>query len=66
MQSAPLSPLNSVTAPAIALELATVGAREVKAGKSADELIRADLQKSLAKVTASVIAAQRPAAESGR
>jgi N-acetylmuramoyl-L-alanine amidase len=64
-QSAPLSPLNSVTAPAIALELGTIDTRAGKAGKSADELIKADVQKSLAKVVASLIAGQRPAAESG-
>lgn len=66
MQSAPLSPLNSVTAPAIAVELATIGTRQSQAGKSADDLIKVDVQKLLAKVTASVIAAQRPTAESGR
>jgi len=65
-QSAPLSPLNSVAAPAIALELATISQRESKAGKSSEELIKADVQKSLAKLIASVIAAQRPAEESGR
>lgn len=65
LQSAPLSPLNSVTAPAIALELATIGTRDGKQ-KGTDQLIRADVQKSLAKVTASVIAAQRPPAESVR
>ena len=66
VQSAPLSPLNSVAAPAIALELATNETRESKAGKSADELIKAEVQKSLVKVMASVIAAQRPPAESPR
>ena len=66
LQSAPLSPLNSVTAPAIALELATIGTREAKAAKSSEELIKVDIQKSLAKVMASVIAAQRQPTESSR
>jgi len=62
LQNAPLSPLNSVTAPAIALELAADGSAENKTSKRAD----ADPQRSLAKVIASVIAAQRPAGEPSR
>jgi len=58
LQSAPLLPLNSVVAPAIALELATNQARESKGTRGVE-----DPQKSLAKVIASVIAAQRPPGE---
>lgn len=59
LQSAPLLPLNSVTAPAIALELASTGSRENKTTRGAE----ADPQKALAKVIATVIAAQRPPGE---
>ena len=59
LQSAPLLPLNSVIAPAIALELATGGPAESKTGRRADT----DPQKSLAKVIANIIAAQRPPVE---
>ena len=62
LQNAPLLPLNSVTAPAIALELATDGSVENKTSKRAEN----DPQRSLAKVIASVIAAQRPPGEPSR
>jgi N-acetylmuramoyl-L-alanine amidase len=62
LQNAPLAPLNSVAVPAIALELATDGSVESKTSKRAD----ADSQRSLAKVIASVIAAQRLPGEQSR
>jgi N-acetylmuramoyl-L-alanine amidase len=58
LQTAALLPLNSVVAPAVALELATNRTRENKATRNSE-----DSQKSLAKAIASVIAAQRPPGE---